>query len=63
MSKSNYFLNLLSKSKNDLQSVVEKKYPKIKSILDNIYLQKGCRFSRITGSGSVCYGLFVDEIL
>ena len=63
MSKSNYFLNLLSKSKNDLQSVVEKKYPKIKSILDNIHLQKGCSFSRITGSGSVCYGLFVDEKL
>ena len=55
------FLNLLSKSNNDLQSVVEKKYPKIKSILDNINLQKGCSFSRITGSGSVCYGLFLKE--
>ena len=33
------FLNLLIKSKNDLQSVVEKKYPRLKTILNNISLQ------------------------
>ena len=54
------FLNLLINSKNDLQSVVEKKYPKLKAILNNISLQKGCYFSRMTGSGSVCYGLFIN---
>jgi len=55
------FLNLLINSKNDLQSVVEKKYPRLKTILNNISLQKGCYFSRMTGSGSVCYGLFLDQ--
>ena len=54
------FLNLLINSKNDLQSVVEKKYPRFKTILNNISLQKGCYFSRMTGSGSVCYGLFIN---
>ena len=54
------FLNLLINSKNDLQSVVEKKYPRLKTILNNIGLQKGCYFSRMTGSGSVCYGLFIN---
>ena len=54
------FLNLLINSKNDLQSVVEKKYPRLKTILNNISLQKGCYFSRMTGSGSVCYGLFIN---
>ena len=54
------FLNLLINSKNDLQSVVEKKYPKLKTILNNISLQKGCYYSRMTGSGSVCYGLFIN---
>ena len=57
------FLNLLINSKNDLQSVVEKKYPRLKTILNNISLQKGCYFSRMTGSGSVCYGLFINPKL
>ena len=55
------FLNLLMNSRNDLQSVVEKKYPRLKTILNNISLQKGCYFSRMTGSGSVCYGLFINQ--
>lgn len=59
----NKFINLLSKSKNDLQSVVEKKYPSIKKLLLDIKRQKGCCFSRISGSGSVCYGLYKDEIV
>ncbi len=59
--KKKEFLNFLSQSRNDLQSVVEKKYPKIERILNNISIQKGCCFSRMTGSGSVCYGLFIDQ--
>ena len=55
------FLNLLMNSRNDLQSVVEKKYPRLKTILNNISIQKGCYFSRMTGSGSVCYGLFINQ--
>ena len=55
------FLNVLSNSRNDLQTVVEKKYPKLKKILKNISCQKGCCFSRMTGSGSVCYGLFINQ--
>ena len=49
------------KSKNDLQSIVEKKYPKIRQLLSNVRSQKGCYLSRMTGSGSACYGLFVNE--
>ena len=59
--KRSSFLNLLIKSRNDLQSVVEKKYPTLKTILNNISHQKGCYFSRMTGSGSVCYGLFINQ--
>ena len=47
--------------KNDLQSIVEKKYPVIKKLLLNISNEKGCYFSRMTGSGSACYGLFRDK--
>ena len=49
------------KSKNDLQSIVEKRYPKIRQLLSNVRSQKGCYLSRMTGSGSACYGLFVNE--
>ena len=56
------FISHLSKSSNDLQSIVEKKYPIIKELLTNIKNEKGCYFSRMTGSGSVCYGLFNNQI-
>ena len=54
-------LNYLSKDNNDLQSIVEKKYPIFSELLENIKNEKGCYFSRITGSGSVCYGLFKER--
>ena len=58
----NKFISLLSNENNDLQSIVEKKYPVIKKLLLTIRNEKGCYFSRMTGSGSVCYGLFKDQI-
>ena len=58
----NKFINVISQESNDLQSIVEKKYPIIKELLINIRNEKGCYFSRMTGSGSVCYGLFDNEI-
>ena len=57
------FLDYLSKNRNDLQFIVERKYPHLKKILINIKNEKGCFFSRMTGSGSVCYGLFNDQII
>ena len=59
-SKSKY-LQFLQNETNDLQSIVEKKYPRIKQILDLIKLQKNSLFSRMTGSGSVCFGVFHDK--
>ena len=58
----NKFISILSQENNDLQSIVEEKYPLIKKLLLAIRNEKGCCFSRITGSGSVCYGLFKDQI-
>ncbi len=57
------FLDYLSKGENDLQFIVEKKYPLIKRLLKDIKNEEGCHFSRMTGSGSVCYGLFRDQIV
>ena len=57
----NKYLHFLQLETNDLQNIVEKKYSRIKKILNLIKLQKNCLFSRMTGSGSVCFGVFLDE--
>ena len=55
------FINHILAQKNELQSIVEKKYPIIKTLVTDISTEKGCYFSRMSGSGSVCYGLFNNE--
>ena len=48
----------LKKESNDLEQIVTKIYPKIRKIIALIKSQNGCHFSRITGSGSACIGIF-----
>ena len=55
------FISALKNDQNDLQKVVEKKYPKISKLILSIYRQNGCIFSRMTGSGSACYGVFKSK--
>ena len=55
------FINYILDNKNELQSIVEKKHPIIKKLLIDIGVKKGCYLSRMSGSGSVCYGLFKSE--
>ena len=35
----------------------------MKKLLTDIKNKKGCQISRMTGSGSVCYGLFSNKIV
>ena len=55
------FISYILDNKNELQSIAEKKYPIIKKLLTDIGTKKGCYLSRMTGSGSVCYGIFHNE--
>ncbi len=55
------FIKFLKKEKNSLQSIVENKYPIIKRIIKDMGKRPGCYFSRMTGSGSVCYGVFKSK--
>ena len=57
------FVKFLVDKNNDLQSIVESQYPVIKKLVRDINQTKGCYFSRMTGSGSVCYGIFQSERL
>ena len=51
-------INFLKNENNDLEKAVIKIYTRVKKIIDYIKSQKGCYFSRITGSGSACIGIF-----
>ena len=53
-------INFLKNENNDLEKTVIEFYPKIRKIIDFIEIQNGCYFSRITGSGSACIGIFSD---
>lgn len=54
----NELFNFLLSENNDLEKTTIKMYPKVKKIIDYIRFQNGCYFSRITGSGSACIGVF-----
>jgi len=55
------YVKFIKNEKNDLQKIVEVKHKRIKKVLDLIKIQRNCLFSRMTGSGSVCFGVFFDE--
>ena len=54
-------IDYLKREKNDLEKIVIKIYPKVGEIIYCIKVQKGCLFSRITGSGSACIGIFSNR--
>ena len=51
-------IDFLKKENNDLEKTVIKFYPKVGKIIEYIKSQNGCYFSRISGSGSACIGIF-----
>jgi len=55
-------IHSLKNEKNDLEKIVIKIYPRIGKIINYIKSQKGCAFSRITGSGSACIGIFSNRL-
>ena len=61
ISSKNNFIKVLKSEYNSLQSIAENKHPSIKKLIKEISLRQGCYFSRMTGSGSVCYGIFKSK--
>tara|TARA_Y100000992_G_scaffold295739_1_gene257052 strand:- start:549 stop:1388 length:840 start_codon:yes stop_codon:yes gene_type:complete len=52
------FIEFISKENNALEIIVKNKYKRVKTLINDISKLRGCHFSRMTGSGSVCYGIF-----
>ncbi len=55
------FISFLKREKNDLQDITVSKFSKLNLILNFISIQKDCYFSRMTGSGSACFGMFKSK--
>ncbi len=54
-------LGALKLKKNFLEKIVINKFPIIKKILNELKQINNCQFSRLTGSGSACFGLFLTK--
>jgi len=55
------FVNHLSNLGNDLQFSAIATVPEIRLLLDEILATSGCIFSRMSGSGPTCFGVFGTE--
>ncbi len=55
------FIYLIRRECNDLQKIVTSEFIILKRLLDFISIQQGCYFSRMTGSGSICFGIFKSK--
>ena len=48
----------LSQQRNDMQLAAIAQVPQIKTVLDHIASTSGCLFSRMSGSGATCFGIY-----
>ena len=54
-------IDKLKSETNSLESIIISRFPVIKKVLKELSLLKKCQFSRITGTGSACFGLFLNK--
>ena len=55
------FIDYLKGQRNDLQAVTTNKFPEIKQVLDTIEKTQDVLLSRMSGSGSTCFGLYRNQ--
>ena len=55
------FIEAIKKEQNDLQQIAVSKFNSLDLLINFIKILKGCHFSRMTGSGSVCFGMFDNK--
>ncbi len=54
-------LDIIKNARNDLQEIAIHLVPEIRDIVSALELQKGCLVARMSGSGTVCFGMFGSE--
>lgn len=55
------FLAMMRKTQNRLTPVSRTLVPEIENVLHGLIHETGCEIARMSGSGSACFGLFIDE--
>ena len=58
---SDQFIYYLKRQRNDLQAIAVNKWPEIKQVLNTIDKTQDVLLSRMSGSGSTCFGLYGSE--
>ena len=53
-------IDYLKYENNDLEKTINNTYPKVKKLINFVKKQSKCCFARITGSGSACFGVFLN---
>ena len=56
-----HFIEYLKRQRNDLQTIAVNKWPEIKKVLLTIEKTEGVLLSRMSGSGSTCFGLYKNQ--
>ncbi|MDQ0315857.1 4-(cytidine 5'-diphospho)-2-C-methyl-D-erythritol kinase [Amorphus orientalis] len=54
-------IGYLSDTRNDLEPAARSLAPEIDRVLSALETAPGCRFTRMSGSGATCFGLFANE--
>tara|TARA_B100000085_G_scaffold246675_1_gene240550 strand:- start:22 stop:507 length:486 start_codon:yes stop_codon:yes gene_type:complete len=60
-SSSNQFIDYLERQRNDLQAITANKCPEINQVLRTIEATNGVLLTRMSGSGSTCFGLYKSQ--
>ena len=60
-SGTNQFIDYLQRQRNDLQAITANKCPEINQVIRTIEATNGVLLTRMSGSGSTCFGLYKSE--
>ena len=61
LSSTDQFIDYLKRQRNDLQTISIKKHPEINKVLNTIEETEDVLLSRMSGSGSTCFGLYSTQ--
>ena len=61
LSGTDQFIDYLKRQRNDLQTIAIKKHPEINKVLHTIEETEDVLLSRMSGSGSTCFGLYRNQ--
>ena len=62
LNEKNILIKFLKSTRNDLEKAAIKNYPAINDLINSLNLTSGCLVTRMSGSGSTCFGLYEKKV-